>query len=160
MWAAGTNVCDPALIELQISLLTSVCDGPSAGPVPVLDRVQDLESFCGRCTFPPAQIYLAQTPFMERFTVDWRGGSRSQSHRAVVAIQKCGLLLLTAVVALLEQVSARIFEWESMILSSTPCGVFKVQESAILILGEADGMDIIALLLPVKHGLTRGIMQA
>lgn len=49
------------------------------------------------------------------------------------------ILVLSSLIASVEDVLTRIFEWESRILSVSPCGVYMARESAIVIVGGGDG---------------------
>lgn len=51
------------------------------------------------------------------------------------------LVCLEAALAALERLFTAIFDCESRLLSVPPCGVFPSEQSAIVILGDADGMD-------------------
>ena len=75
-------------------------------------------------------------PSYSRTFLDWMTG-----HHLTNAVYYLGLSVLNTAASVLECISTRIYEWEAAALAVPPCGIFRTEESAILILGEADGAN-------------------
>lgn len=71
---------------------------------------------------------------------NWMERTRCLIRRQASIVHNIALLWVSAFLACVECTTNRVYEWQSRALSVMPCGVFHSHESAIIILGESEGM--------------------
>lgn len=85
------------------------------------------------------QDSLASIPLL-KYAVERSKRKGSQLHRHIERMFDIALLLLNTTLETLERRSARVYAWFSNVLSVTPSGMYMPQDSAVVILGDIDGM--------------------
>ncbi|GJE95172.1 hypothetical protein PsYK624_113530 [Phanerochaete sordida] len=82
---------------------------------------------------------LASIPLV-RVIVGWSTREGLHLHRHLERSLRAALLSLNSSLATSERLASRLYAWLSYMLSGMPCGVYKPQDSAVVILGDIDGL--------------------
>ena len=77
--------------------------------------------------------------------LNWVSTTLAFPERRMHSYCRSWLLVLSSLIAYVDDTLTRIFEWESRILSVSPCGVYMARESAIVIIGGGDSKSCAAI---------------